>query len=60
MYPIAITSAEFRSVIKLFTKVCKTGSNTSGGTNSWEACAINCKSLVTSERRKNEDKHIPK
>lgn len=34
IYPMAITSPEFLSVTKLFTKVLRTGSNTSGGTNS--------------------------
>lgn len=34
---MAITSDEFLSVTKLFTKARKTGSNTSGGTSSCDA-----------------------
>lgn len=47
-----MTSPEFRSVTKLLTKVFRTGSKTSGGTNSCDACAINCNIFVTSEKEK--------
>lgn len=45
-----MTSEELRSVMKLLTRVFSTGSMVSGGTRSCEAWAMNCISLVTSER----------
>lgn len=47
-YPTAITSAEFRSVTKLFTMALTTVSKTSGGKSSCEDWAPNSSILVTS------------
>jgi hypothetical protein len=44
--PTAITSAEFRSVTKLFAIVSTTPSIASGGTRSWAATKNNCRDYL--------------